>query len=209
MKQLVVVAFEVVSVHPASGPTSGGSVVRLRGQGFLGLAAYKVGLICTFGGVVGDLAQPLTDELLECLTPKVAGPRTVVLGLAAPRPHLYHLSLDGSAFAARARSFSFYENPVVLDVHPTKVTSEAPVSLTVALLRPLTDVSQLEIVCRLTSMGARGGATLSTAAIAETSSLLACPFPPLSWAGHEAQLAVSLNGGADFSAPFSGIRVEE
>lgn len=109
-------SFEVFSVEPAGGPTTGGTVLRVDGAGF-----GTVGTIsCVVGGVLVETIVE-TTERLACATPPVAD-----AGLVEVR-----LTNNGVEMSSTAATFHYHSPIEVASVYPTSVPESGGSSILV------------------------------------------------------------------------------
>jgi len=159
------------------------------------------------------LATSVTDSILECEAPARARPAQVSVRVLPSDPVYHHIALRSSDGAQSVRAFTYYAEPVALQVSPsTLYPSSSPVNLTVTLTAPLDLPQAHSLVCRLEAAASSGQSELSTwtsSADPFDSRTVLCSFPPLDWL-HQARLctlALSLNEGADFSVVYHSLTV--
>lgn len=112
--RVVLLPFDVTKLSPNSGPSAGGTTVRIEGSGFLSLSPYGGGLLCKFG-LAGELieAQPISDTLLECQVP-ANPPSRVAISLIPQDPESHHV-----AQKHMTQTYTYYKEPVASSVYPT------------------------------------------------------------------------------------------
>ena len=89
-------------LHPSSGPTAGGSVITLEGQGFL--PASKV----QFGSIVQGEILSASSNVLRCLSP------VHLAGLIVVR-----VVSNGSEVSGNGVAFLFYTTPIIMWLSPS------------------------------------------------------------------------------------------
>ena len=96
--------FEVNSLSPSTGPTLGGTLVRVNGTAFDSGGAYR----CRFADAGETEASRMDDETLTCLSPAVAmeGARAL------------EVTLNARDFTASNVTFGFYSHPDTASVYP-------------------------------------------------------------------------------------------
>ena len=212
--RLQLVHLEVTGLAPTAGPTDGSTLVRLQGTGFLSLAVYGGGLMCQFGnGGPTVTATPLTDKLLECLSPRSSRNIPVVVDLIS-QDALYHsVSLSQLESTLRLRTFSYFVSPSIASIYPPIVSysGQRTLNITVFLISDIQKFEDTDIKCQLRqefSGRHRPPAAQVVAQIINGNSV-SCSFPFPDWllAAEYCELALSLNGGANFSPSYGGIRV--
>ena len=136
---LVLVPIEISGLTPAAGPTSGGTLVQVHGTGFLALAPYGGGLLCQFSPAgKAVLARVVSDAMLECEVPPAVRPARATLRLQAQDSKYHRVTLSQSEGAIRARTFTYYSEPVASQVFPSVIpATNGSFNLTVALRTPI------------------------------------------------------------------------
>ena len=214
--KVITAPIEVESISPAQGPTSGGTIVTLRGRGFLALPSFGGGLLCQFGGGRGSTteANPVTDKLMTCEAPKASRAAVLTVTLQAQNSTHHSVILGGSPGTLRLRTFTYYAPPVITSVHPRALspTDLSSLTLTASLRSAIEGGDGMLVVCRLELQADSRGKqpTITTRAFRLTDTAVACPFsawPAWLSSAQACSLSLSLNGGVDFSPPYGGIEV--
>lgn len=177
--------FELRYIEPTVGPTTGGTMLRIRGTGF-GTAASENVVSCVINGISADTVVE-SPEQLACATPPSSK-----AGLA--KLELTHNGVDMSASAA---SFLYHLPVDVTSVYPTSVPENGGSNL---LVTGSGFIDTDTLVCLFT-FSASGGRTPQTT-IERTAeyisdNLLSCESPGGSVGGAEVRVT---NNGVDISA---------
>jgi len=146
------VFLEVTGLAPNAGPTEGSTKVQLHGAGFLSLAVYGGGLMCQFGdGGLAVTATPLTDKLLECLSPMASRNIAVVVDLVSQDPLYHSVSLSELESNLRLRIFSYFDSPSITSIYPPVVSysGQRTLNITVFLSSEIQSFEDTDIKCRL------------------------------------------------------------
>ena len=100
----------VKAISPSLGPLSGGTEVRVVGEGLGG-----AGAVCRFGTTEGSEARLThSSTLLWCISPMKAAESTAAL----------EVSVDGLMFSADGHRFMHYQSEVVSQVEPSAGTAD-------------------------------------------------------------------------------------
>jgi hypothetical protein len=97
-------------VAPSSVPASGGSIVRVLGAGFLDVPDLR----CRFGDEGHSLATYVSPGEILCESPPSVSPGSTYLAI----------SLNGGDFTRRTLEFSYYVEPVVVEISPRRGLAE-------------------------------------------------------------------------------------
>lgn len=101
--------FGLLYIEPTVGPTTGGTMLRIRGTGFGAAAAGDV-VSCVINGIVAE-GRVESPEQLECATPHASNAGPVKL----------ELTRNGVDMSASAVSFLYHLPVEVTSVYPTSV----------------------------------------------------------------------------------------
>jgi hypothetical protein len=180
-----------LSLSPEQGPESGGTRVAVRVLGlpprasFASAAATGVpALLCRFGEFEATPAEWLSETAVVCTTP--AAP-----AINAELP--LNLSRDGQYWVAAPRPFKFFSVPTLVALEPATAYQHRRQLLAVRGSGfPLT---AQEPLCRFE----QGVARIAVMGRAISATRVDCPVPAVPRPGM-ASLALSFNGGADWTA---------
>jgi hypothetical protein len=95
----------ILSLDPAQGPLSGGTVVSVYGTGFIDSSM----LACSVGSVSSDVVAYKNSTLLTCETPQFND--------TGPFP--LEISTNNKDFSSSGINFTYYDDPTVSSVSPT------------------------------------------------------------------------------------------
>jgi hypothetical protein len=189
---------DVVGVQPPTGPTVGGTRVAVTGANFFAtpqLACRWLGAAGEHGAVPAP-ARWVSRTQLQCVTPSGQAPGVCTLQVSsngvswAPLP-----TPPGADEFSGSAAFVFYEPAEVFYVQPTNGPARGGTVVTVAGARFAAVASSVPR-CRFGIHSVVPASLVSDGA-------LQC-IAPAAPAGTIAAVAVSLNGGVDFSEPSPG-----
>ena len=106
--------FKIVSISPSRGPTSGGTLVTLSGDGFVSASLFWCGWT---GDASVIAALRISDQALVCALPVTRASRFSALSTTQ-----ITVTADNATFSV-AQNFSTYPSPVVTHVAPRVLPS--------------------------------------------------------------------------------------
>lgn len=105
-------SFQVFTVSPSQGPTTGGTPVVIRGTGF----ASGPGLKVSFGDTEATQVRFISSTQLSAITPACSGSTTVCSNLSVINP-------DGSPSAVGVGLFTYIQQVAITDIAPNEVNT--------------------------------------------------------------------------------------
>ena len=117
---------KLMSIQPVSGPMSGGSVVAVRGKGFLvlGTSEHENNVVCIFRSTATIISTPATfvsSDRIECHTPTWTKEESVTIdislnGVVADRKETTAVvSLESNAL-----QYFYFKHPSLLTISPQR-----------------------------------------------------------------------------------------
>lgn len=182
-------AVEVRGVAPGAGPAGGGTVVTVTGTGFRPWPR----LACRFGAATAP-ASYLSPTALRCVAP----PHALQRG-GAPVGVGVGVALNGLDFTGAAPPFTYFAPPTLRALAPPSGPRDAPaLNITItgeSFFGALSPGHPAALACRFDDARAPAAGFINASAVW-------CVAPtPWPAAPASAAVALSFNGGADWSAP--------
>ena len=182
----------VASLHPRSGPVTGGTAVTVRGTGFAvppdgagAAGGMHPVMVCRFG-TLEVLAAVIDESTLTCPSPAFPDAAVVEVAVAVR----YHASKRNDVLGGAALKFAYYEAPSAVRLEPMKVPSAVPTDVVLHGAGFRADVAY---TVRFTSEEGDHEARMATVQSPDELSVTS-PTPKWAAAGRRATVSISRNG---------------
>jgi hypothetical protein len=131
--------FEITSIYPTSGPSTGNTIVKISGENFVNFSNF----LCSFGNSTVKATFISTKEI-ECTSPPFSISRGVVS---------LDIALTGKEFTRNGKNFSFYAPEVLTGLSPQSIPAnwDRPARL---MLDGSNFLNSAHIKCRMFGFGA-------------------------------------------------------
>ncbi|CAM9091873.1 unnamed protein product, partial [Phaeothamnion confervicola] len=173
----------ILSVEPAMGAVTGGTLLLVTGRGF-----RRGGALCRLGGAAAVPAVVLSDTALRCVAPPQP-PGTVDLELLAPGAGGSGGNSTGGgsdgpgAYATAEAAFTYVTAPSIVAVTPEMVSGEESGNVIYVTTRNFNVPAGSGAVCRYglpdSDRGSRAAMAMTPGTV-DGNGVVACPTPPFS-----------------------------